>query len=149
MYSFVFVIDYKSSTDSMVGFATVCVYCCFCLLYMYWFAVKAVSVYFSEPVIDGCVTSIISCFLYNSVQVLCPILYVGFGGVCAPGDFIQFVFQSFVCISRGSMFSIISRLIWGVVLVRLVVRSQASLFKLFNFCCSILVLILFPHARQA
>ena len=52
-----------------------------------------------------------------------------------------------MCISSGSMFSIISRLICGVVLVRLAVRRQASLFKLFNFCWSNLVLILFPHVN--
>ena len=69
MYSFVFVIDYKSSTDSIVSFAAVCVYCCFCLLCMYWFTIKTVSVYFSESVIDCCVTAIISCFSYNRVQV--------------------------------------------------------------------------------
>ena len=54
-----------------------------------------------------------------------------------------------MCISSGSMFSIISRLIYGVVLVRLAVRRLASLFKLFNFCWSNLVLTLFPQVRHA
>ena len=54
-----------------------------------------------------------------------------------------------MCTYSGSMFSIISKLIWGVVLVRLEVKRQASLFKLFSFWWSILVLIIFPHVRQA
>ena len=57
MYSSVFVIDYKSSINSMVSFAAVCVYCCFCFLYMFWLTVEAVSVYVGEPVVDGCVAS--------------------------------------------------------------------------------------------
>ena len=74
MNSSVFVVDYKSSANSMVSFTAVCVYCCFCLLYMLWVAVEAVRVYAAESVIDGYVTSIIHCFLYNSMQVLCPVL---------------------------------------------------------------------------
>ena len=58
----------------MVSFAAICVYCCFCLLYMYRFTVKTISVYFSESVVDGYVTPVINGFLYNGVQVLGPVL---------------------------------------------------------------------------
>ena len=54
----------------MVGFAAICVYCCFCLLYMLWITIEAVSVYAAEPVIDGYITSIIHRFLYNSMQAV-------------------------------------------------------------------------------
>ena len=74
MYSSVFVVDYKSSANSVVSFTAVCVYCCFCLLYMPWITVEAVRVYAAEPVIDGYITLIIHCFSYNSMQVLCPVL---------------------------------------------------------------------------
>ena len=76
MYSSVFVVDYKSSSNSVVSFTTICVYCCFCLLYMFWITVETVNVYVAEPVVDGYITSVILSFLYNSMQVLCPILYV-------------------------------------------------------------------------
>ena len=55
----------------------------------------------------------------------------------------------FICRSRGSMCRISYKLICGVDLVKLVVRRQAGLFKLFSFWCSSLVFILFPHVRQA
>ena len=74
MNSSVFVVDYKSSTNSMVSFTAVCIYCCFCLLYMLWITVEAVNVYATKPVVDGYITSIILCFLYNCVQVLGPVL---------------------------------------------------------------------------
>ena len=67
MNSSVFVVDYKSSTNSMVSFTAICVYCCFSLLYMFGITVKAVSVYVAKPVVDGYITSIILYFLYNSV----------------------------------------------------------------------------------
>ena len=74
MYSSVFVVDYKSSTNAVFSFTAICVGCCFCLLYMLGVTVEAVSVYAAEPVIDGYITSIILCFIYNSMQVLCPVL---------------------------------------------------------------------------
>ena len=52
-----------------------------------------------------------------------------------------------MCISSGSMFNIISKLVWGVVLVKLVVRRHTNLFRLFNFWFNILVLILFPQIK--
>ena len=56
MYSSVFVMDYKSSTNSMISFAAICVYCGFSLLYVFWLTIEAVSVYVGEPVIYGSVT---------------------------------------------------------------------------------------------
>ena len=44
------------------------------LLYMLCVTIKAVSVYAAESVKDGYVASIVHCFLYNSMQVLCPVL---------------------------------------------------------------------------
>ena len=46
-----------------------------------------------------------------------------------------------MCMSSCSMFRIISRLICGVVLVRLAVNRQANLFRLFSFRVNILELI--------
>ena len=53
MDSSVFMVDYKSSVNSMVSFTAVCVYCRFCLLYMLWITVEAVSVYAAKPVVDA------------------------------------------------------------------------------------------------
>ena len=58
----------------MVGFAAVCVYCCFCLLYVLWVAVETVGIYVAKPVVDGYITPVIFGFLYNSVKVLSPVL---------------------------------------------------------------------------
>ena len=48
----------------MFSFAAVRVYCCFCFLYVLWFAIKAVSVYTCESIINGYVRAIIICFSY-------------------------------------------------------------------------------------
>ena len=54
-----------------------------------------------------------------------------------------------MCISRGCRFSMTSRLIWRVVLVRLVVSRQANLLRLCSFCFIIFAFILFPYIRHA
>ena len=119
MYSSVFVINYESSTNSVISSAAVCVYCGFCLLYMFWFTVKAVSVYFGESVKDGCIASVVTCFFNHRMQVLgqyCKCDLVGsVHQVTLSNLFSNRLYvvspNFFMCMSSGSMFRIISKLI--------------------------------------